>query len=420
MLDIRFIRENPDVVKNASLKKHFDCDVDKILELDSKLNTLIKEVELLRAERNRLSKQPFDKNNTESRERNIEIKSQLVKLEETQRELDKELRYLLLLVPNIPSEEVPEGETDDDNVLVRKWGTPREFDFDAKDHLELALNLGIVDFERGSKVSGSRFYYLRGNGVLLELAALRYSLDILIKNGFEPFTTPVLVKPFAMEGTGFLPRGAEEAYFVGDDDIYLVGTSEVPLVSFHSNEILDVNSLPLYYAGMSNCFRREAGAAGRDTKGLYRVHQFQKIEQIVICKNDPEESRKQHQFILSNTETILQGMGLPYRICLACGGECGIPQVYKNEVETWMPSRGKYSETHSCSTIHDFQARRLNIRYRDADGKLVFAHTLNNTAIASPRILIPILENYQQKDGSVVIPEVLRPYMGGIDVLRPR
>lgn len=420
MLDIKFIRENPDVVKNASRKKHIDCDVDKILKLDSKLNTLIKEIELLRAERNSLSKQPFDKNNPESRERNIEIKSQLFILKEAQRELDKELRYLLLLVPNIPSEEVPEGETDDDNVLVRKWGTPREFDFDAKDHLELALNLGIVDFERGSKVSGSRFYYLKGNGVLLELAALRYALDTLIKNGFEPFTTPVLVKPFAMEGTGFLPRGAEEAYYVKDDDMYLIGTSEVSLASFHSNEILDANSLPLYYAGMSNCFRREAGAAGRDTKGLYRVHQFQKIEQVVICKNDPEESRKQHQFILSNTETILQGLGLPYRVCLACGGECGIPQVYKNEVETWMPSKGKYSETHSCSTIHDFQARRLNIRYRDADGKLVFAHTLNNTAVASPRILIPILENYQQKDGSVVIPEVLRPYMGGIDVLIPR
>ena len=419
ILDIRFIRENPDVVKAAARKKHFDCDVDKILGLDGKRRSMLQETEALRAQRKQLSKKGREKSPDEIRAQVMEIKEKLTTLETSLREIEAKLRYNLLLVPNIPADEVPEGTSDEDNLLVKTWGEPSTFDFEPKDHLEIVSRLKMVDFERGAKVAGSRFYFLRGNGALLELAVMRYALDILIQQGFEPVITPMLVNPSAMEGTGFLPRGEDEAYFVEKDNLYLAGTSEVPLVSFYGDEILDIKTLPQHLAGISTCFRREAGAAGRDTKGLYRLHQFQKIEQIVFCRNDPEESRKQHMFILGNAEKILQGLGLPYRITLACGAEIGLPQILKHEVETWMPSRGNYCETMSCSTTHEFQSRRLNIRYREDDGKLTFVHTLNNTAIASPRILIPFLEHYQQEDGNVVIPEVLRPYMGGLEVITP-
>lgn len=407
------------MVKEGARKKHFECDVDMILALDEKRRSLLLEIESLRADRKRLSKQGKTKSPEEIRAQVLEIKDKLSGMEESLRETEAQLRHNLLLVPNIPAPEVPEGASDEDNVLVRKWGEPRKFDFEPKDHLELANKLDIVDFERGAKVSGSRFYFLKGYGALLEISIMRYALDILVKRGFEPVTVPMLVKPSAMEGTGFLPRGEDEAYYIERDDLWLVGTSEVPLVSIYGGEILDLNLLPQHKAGISACFRREAGAAGRDTKGLYRLHQFQKIEQIVFCRNDAQESRKQHMFILENTEKILQGLGLPYRVALACGAETGIPQVIKHEVETWMPSRGNYCETMSCSTIHDFQSRRLNIRYREEDGKLAFIHTLNNTGIASPRILIPFLEHYQQEDGSIVIPEALRPYMGGLEVIKP-
>ncbi len=390
-----------------------------ILSLDEKRRSLLLEIESLRADRKRLSKQGKTKSPEEIRAQVLEIKDKLTGLEESLRQTESELRHNLLLVPNIPAPEVPEGTSDEDNVLVRKWGKLRKFDFEPKDHLEIAEKLDIVDFERGSKVSGSRFYFLKGFGALLEMSVMRYALDILVKRGFEAVSVPMLVKPSAMEGTGFLPRGEDEAYYIERDDLYLVGTSEVPLVSIYSGEILDLESLPQHKAGISACFRREAGAAGRDTRGLYRMHQFQKIEQVVFCRNSVEESRKQHMFILENTELILQGLGLPYRVALACGAECGIPQVIKHEVETWMPSRGNYCETMSCSTIHDFQSRRLNIRYREEDGKPAFVHTLNNTGIASPRILIPILEHYQQNDGSVVIPEALRPYMNGMEIIEP-
>lgn len=390
-----------------------------ILNLDEKRRSLLLEIESLRADRKRLSKQGKSKSPEEIREKVLEIKDKLSGLEESLRKTEAELRHNMLLVPNIPAPEVPEGTSDEDNVLVRKWGEPRTFEFESKDHLELANMLDIVDFERGAKVAGSRFYFLKGYGALLEISIMRYALDILVQRGFEPVTVPMLVKPSAMEGTGFLPRGEDEAYYIERDDLYLVGTSEVPLVSIYGGEILDLNSLPQHKAGISACFRREAGAAGRDTKGLYRLHQFQKIEQIVFCRNDADESRKQHMLILENTEKILQGLGLPYRITLACGAECGIPQVIKHEVETWMPSRGNYCETMSCSSIHDFQSRRLNIRYREEDGKPAFVHTLNNTGIASPRILIPLLEHYQQEDGSVVIPEALRSYLAGLEIIEP-
>ncbi len=417
MLDIRFIRENPDIVKAGAEKKKMPCDVDLILELDKNKRTLLQETETLRAERKQLAKKGGA--DEAARARGTEIKKRIADIEGELRECEEKLRRLLLLVPNIPADFVPEGATDKDNVLVRTWGEIRKFDFEPKDHVELIDKLDLVDFERGAKVSGARFYYLKGNGVLLEQAVLRLALDRLLEKNFIPFTTPVFVREPAMEGTGFLPRGADEAYYIPEDKLYLAGTSEVPLVASRMNEMLDKEELPLLYAGISNCFRREAGAAGKDTRGLYRLHQFQKIEQVVICKNDEAESKRLHELILNNSESILQSLNLPYRVMLACGGECGIPQVYKHEIETWMPSRGNYCETHSCSSIHEFQSRRLGIRYRGEDGKPVFAHTLNNTAIASPRILIPILEHYQNKDGSVTVPECLRKYMNGIEVIEP-
>ena len=419
MLDIRFIRENPELVKAGAAKKRVECDVDRILELDAVRVALQQEEDRIRAERKKLAKKGRGQDPDAIRQQGIEMKQRLAEIADTRRQVEDELRHLMLLVPNVPDPEVPEGESDEDNVEVRRWGEPREFDFEPRDHLDIALSLRIVDFERGAKVSGSRFYFLRGDGVRLEMALVRYALDILVERGFEPVSVPMLVKPMAMEGTGFLPRGEDEAYYIERDDLYLIGTSEVSLVSFHADEFLESDRLPLHYAGVSSCFRREAGAAGRDTRGLYRLHQFQKIEQVVFCHNDAEESRRQQEFILKNAEAVLQGLGLPYRVALACGAECGIPQALKYEIETWMPSRGHYCETMSCSMIHEFQARRLNIRYRDENGKPVFCHTLNNTGLATPRIMIPLLEHYQQEDGTVLIPEALRPYLNGQDLLTP-
>jgi seryl-tRNA synthetase len=419
MLDMKFIRENPDLVKAGAQKKHIACDVDAILELDQNRREMLQKIESLRSERKNLSK-AGGAGGDDIRQKALEIKNTLAELEPKLDQVEKQLRHQILLVPNIPDPRVPEGETDQDNVLVRTWGEIPKFDFEPKDHFELGKALRLFDFERGANISGSRFYFLRGYGALLEIAVLRYSIDLLMSRGFEPFIVPMLVRPTAMEGTGFLPRGEEEAYYMERDDLYLIGTSEVSLASFHMKEILEKEQLPLHYAGISSCFRREAGSLGKDTKGLYRVHQFQKIEQIVVCQNDPAESERQHHFILNNAELLLQGLNIPHRVMMACGGECGIPQVMKHEVESYMPSRHNYCETQSCSTIHDFQARRLNIRYRDDHDNLVFAHTLNNTAVASPRILIPILELNQQKDGSVVVPKALVKYMNGIEVLEPK
>jgi seryl-tRNA synthetase len=315
---------------------------------------------------------------------------------------------------------VPDGASDDDNVEIRRFGEATKFDFQPKDHVELALALGLVDFESPRKFAGSRSYALTGDGVLLEQAVLMYALNHVISKGFQAVSPPVLVRDVALQGTGFFPLGKEDTFALERDDMYLVGTSEVGLVSLYREMILDEGALPKRLVGISPCFRREAGAAGKDTKGLYRVYQFQKVEQVVICVNDPEVSRKEHMAILGNAEEILRGLGIPHRVSVACAGEMGQGQVLKHEIESWMPSRNKYSETHSCSTLWEFQARRSMIRYRGADDKVRFVHTLNNTAIASPRILIPILENFQQKDGSVIVPAPLRPFLDGRERLTPR
>lgn len=423
MIDLRLLRENPDLFRAASRNKRIPADIDGILEVDSRIRALRVEVEHLRSERNRVSKSVGKLQGTE-RDAALEearvLREQLEAKEPELKALEDRLSELLLTVPNLPSPDVPVGESEEQNVELHRWGTPREFSFEPKDHVDLAVSLDLADFGRGGKVSGSRFYFLKNEGALLEQAVLRFAMDLLWSRGFSPMVVPELVREEAMTGTGYFPLGREDAYAIEKDGLYPIGTSEVALVAFHMDEILGPDEVPKRYAGISSCFRREAGAAGKDTRGFYRVHQFHKVEQVVICENEPVTVRREHEALLGNSEAILQALGLPHRVALACTGELGMGQVLKHEIETWMPSRQTYSETHSCSTLGEFQARRLNIRYRDPEGKLRFAATLNNTAIASPRILIPLLETYQQEDGSVKIPEVLHPYLPGITELRPR
>ncbi len=423
MLDIAFIRNNPEVVKEGVRKKRMKVDIDELLSVDNDTRLLKTEVETLRADRNRISKD-VSKAVGPQREELISqirfIKESLLEKEPKLKDLEERFEQLMLFVPNPPAPEVPEGDSDEDNVVLREVGKPPEFDFVPKDHLELAESLDIVDMPRAVKFAGARMYFLKNEGALLEFALFKFALDHLFSKGFQPMIVPQLVRKEALVGTGFFPLGEEDTFFVSKDDLYLIGTAEVPLISYHMDEILNESELPKRYCGYSTCFRREAGSYGRDTKGFYRLHQFNKVEQVVICANDPDISMMEHRLLLENAEEIMKALGLPYRVALACSGEIGQGQVLKHEIETWMPSRGKYSETHSCSTLHEFQARRLRIRYRSSDGKTKPCHTLNNTALASPRILIPILENFQNQDGSVTIPEVLRPLMRGIDRIEPK
>jgi seryl-tRNA synthetase len=319
----------------------------------------------------------------------------------------------MLRLPAPARTDVPVGKDDTENVEVKKWGEIRSFDFATKDHVELGNKLGILDIERGVKLAGSRSYFLVGDGALLEQAVMRFVYEKLCAKGYKPYSIPVLVKDDAMIGTGYFPLGKEQAYYVEKDEMSLVGTAEVALTSIYSDEILNAEDLPIRIMAQSNCFRREAGTYGKDTQGLYRVHQFQKIEQVIISIADEKDSEKLHGELLQNAEEILQALRLPYRVVYVCTGDLGQGQVRKHDIETWMPSRKSYSETHSCSTFHDFQARRLKMRYKDKSGDKKLCYTLNNTAIASPRILIPLLETYQNADGSINIPEVLQQYMGG-------
>jgi len=438
MLDINFIRGNKKLIASAIEKKRVKIEriyggisitlngseaVDYLLDIDQKRRELKGKIDNLRAEKNRLSQEISKANNEDKKallnQANI-CKKELDVLGTALEGLEKDFNDLMLRIPNIPAEDVPDGISDEQNLEIRKWGELPNFDFKPRDHIEIGEILDIIDVPRGVKIAGTRNYYLKNEGVLLELAVLRFALDLLIKKGFTPFLVPLLVKDDAMFGTGFFPGGEEQAYRIEKDRLNLIGTSEVSLASYHTNELLNYDELPKFYVGYSYCFRREAGTYGKDTRGLYRVHQFQKIEQVVICENDPAISRKMHTQILSNSEEILKALKLPYRVVVVCTGEMGLGQVYKNDIETWMPSRNNYGETHSCSTLHEFQSRRLNIRYKDKNGITKYVHTLNNTAIASPRILVPILENYQQRDGSVIIPEPLRPYMNGLDVIKPK
>ena len=420
MLTLSFIRSNPDAVRQAIHDKGVRLDLDQLLGLDARLVSLKTEQQGLQAERNALSKQ--FKGATQEQQAELSARSTTIgdRIAAIQPELDAaqaELDGLMWWVPNVPAADVPVGPDADHNVVVRTWGEPRVFDFPVKDHVALLLDHGWADFERVAKISGSRSFSLKGVMVRLELAVHQLVWDKMEREGFTLITVGDLVKEAALLGTGHFPAGKEDAYYLEADDVYLAGTAEVVLTGLHSGEILDEADLPLRYAGFSPCFRREAGSAGRDVRGLLRVHQFTKTEQYVICKDDPAESAAWHARLLAISEELLQDLELPYQVIECCTGDMGMGKVRMNDVETWMPSLGKYRETHSCSTLHTWQATRANIRYRDADGKVRFAHTLNNTAAATPRLLAPLLENHQQADGSVRVPEKLRPYLGGREVL---
>jgi seryl-tRNA synthetase len=423
MLDIAFIREHPDLVKAGAEKKRLKVDIDRLLEVDRQRRALITESEQLRAERNRKSKAisgaPASARALLLAETKA-ITERLKQVEAALSPLEQEFERLMLQVPNVPAPDVPEGLTEADNVEVRRWGEPPTFAFPPRDHVELGELLDLIDIKRAVRLAGTRTYYLKNEAVLLELAVLRFALDHMIRKGFTPMLVPHLVRDEAMIGTAYFPGGEEQAYRIERDELNLIGTSEVPLTAYHYDEILSEAELPKRYVGLSACYRREAGTYGRDTRGIYRIHQFHKVEQVIICVADEAVSIAEHEGIVRNAEEVLQALQLPYRVVNVCGGDLGLPQVKKYDIETWMPSRNAYAETHSASRFHDFQARRLKLRYRDRQGKLHYAHTLNNTVIASPRILIPILEIYQQADGSVVVPEVLRPYMGGLARIEPK
>lgn len=418
MLDIKFIRENADIVKEAAKNKYIKVDIDKLLELDKNIRKLNQDLDKMKEEKNTLSSSiPTLKD--DEKIKTIEyvktLKERISSVESQLTPLRKEYDDLMYEVPGVPLEEVPIGETDEDNVEIKRVGTIPTFDFEIKDHVDLAESLDLVDIPRGVKIAGSRSYYLKNEAVLLEMALCRYVIDKLVKKGFTPMTVPTLVKEAPMYGTSYFPGGRDQAYAVTEDNLYLVGTSEVALVSYHSNETFEsADLLPKMYCGYSSCFRREAGTYGKDTRGLYRVHQFTKIEQVIMCEADFDKQYELHNFLLNNAEEIMQELKIPYRVVKVCTGDMGIGQVRKHDIEAWMPSRGKYSETHSCSSFNDFQSRRSNIKYKDKDGNTKYCFTLNNTAIASPRILIPLLELNQNEDGSVNIPEVLVPYMGGM------
>jgi seryl-tRNA synthetase len=422
MLDIQYIRQNADVVRAAIKSKRLDLDLDALLATDKERRETTTALEQRRARKNELSGL-IPKASKEDRPKLVDeakqVRADVEALEPKVAEVQRRFQDLMLRVPSIPRPEVPIGAGEEDNVEIRRVGTPRAFDFTPKDHVELMSTLGFVEWDGPRRFAGGRSYALVGDGALLELAVLRLAVDTLVERGLKLVSPPVMVKERAMTGTGFFPLGREEAYAITADELYLIGTSEVPLVSMYCDETLDADKLPMRFAGISPCFRREAGAHGKDTRGLYRVHQFTKVEQVVFCAPDEAVAEKQHYELLGNAEAILAKLEIPYRVAIACTGEIGLGQTRKHEVESWMPGRNAYSETHSCSTLGDFQARRSNIRVRLADGSLGWPFTLNNTAIASPRILIPLLENHQNADGSVTLPKGLVPYMLGKEKLRP-
>jgi seryl-tRNA synthetase len=421
VLDIKLIRQDPERVKAGAAKKRMECDVDRILELDAEWRELGQEVDGLRSEQKQAGKRigdaaPEDRPALAAAQK--DLKERLKSAEGRYGELEAEIRRLMLLVPNLPADEVPDGADDGDNVELRTWGTPRAFDFEVRDHVAIGEGQDWLDILRGARIAGSRNYVLKGDLSLLEGAVMRFALDSMVARGFTPLSVPTLVRTETMIGTGYFPGGEEQAYRCDErDDLCLVGTAEVPVTALHQDEILDHEALPLRFVAQSSCYRREAGTYGKDTRGLYRVHQFQKVEQVVIDVADPARSLEHHQAILGNAEALLQALELPYRVVNVCGGDLGQPQVQKFDIETWMPSREGYGETHSASRFHDFQARRLNLRYRDAEGKVHFCHTLNNTVAASTRMLIALVENHQNADGTVSVPEPLLPYLGGREVL---
>ncbi len=414
MLDIKFIRENKDLISAAAKKKHIEFNVEELLEVDKKRLELLSKVEALRGEQNKFSDKIAGIADSSERTTLIEemrtVKEDLKKNEEELKETVVSWQKLMLHVPNVPDMSVPEGNSDADNVEVRKWGKKPEFSFQPKSHIELMKALDMVDFERGTKVAGFRGYFLKNDAVLLSLALWNFVQKHFVEKGFNPMIVPSMVKREVFMGTGYLPQGEEDLYKTQDGD-YLAGTAEVATMGYFMDEVLDKKQLPLKFISFSPCFRREAGAHGKDTQGLIRVHEFYKWEQVVFCEASHEESVRHHEDITLFAEELLQKLGLHHHVVANCGADLGQGQVKKYDAEAWMPGEGKYRETGSSSYFHDFQTRRLNIRYKDDDGKLRFAHSLNNTAL-SGRPLLAIVENYQNEDGSITVPEVLRPFMG--------
>jgi seryl-tRNA synthetase len=431
MLDIAFIRANPEIVKDAAIRKRVAIDIDHLLVVDARLSALRRQVEAGRARQHQFSKeiQAAGKDQVARQaaiEAGREVAAELKTLEPQLKELEAEWNDLMLRVPNIPDSSVPTGRDESENVEVKRVGVIPTLDLPIQDHTAIMQRLGMLDVERGVRVAGSRSYILKGDGVRLEMALIQFALDTISRKGFTPLSVPALAREFCFIGNSQFPRGKDQVYALeqsaeaDEPQLFLVGTAEVAITGMHSGEILNEADLPIKYVGVSPCFRKEAGTYGKDTKGVMRVHQFTKVEQYIICVNDHEESVLWHEALLANAEDIVQALELPYRVVLVCTGDLGDGQVKKYDIEAWVPSEQTYRETHSDSYFHDYQARRANLRYRDAEGKVRFVHTLNNTALASPRIMIPLLENHQRADGSVAIPPALQPYLGGQTEFRPK
>jgi seryl-tRNA synthetase len=458
MIDIKLLRANPDKYIQAAKVKRINVDIPALLDIDARLAQARQAVQDLRTAQNVAGKTIATIKDPDAKKlaiaRMADTKARLKQNQDLADDLEPRFNDLMLLVPQLPAPEVPQGKDDTQNVVMRHEGTIPTFDFPVKDHMQLGADLDIIDMERGVKLAGSRNYVLKGAGAMLHQAILRLAIDQMINKGYTLLTVPVLVNESVMYGTGYFPLGREQAYLAERDNMSLVGTAEVPTTAYYADEILNAADLPKKFVALSTCFRREAGAAGKDTYGLYRIHYFDKVEQVILCQNDEELSRRFHQEILKNAEDVLKTLNLPYRVVNVCTGDLGQGQVQKFDIETWMPSRNSYGETHSASRFYDFQSRRLNIRYRDESGTtssmgvpsarqagvspasssvasssssssaaaaskkenpVKFVHTLNNTVIASPRILIPILELYQNPDGTVTVPTALRPYMHGME-----
>ena len=414
MLDIKFIRQNPIKVKEGCQKKQVEVDIDRLLEVDRKSGETLRSLEDMRAQKNKASKEISGTKNEKEKQKIIlkmrELDRNSDTLTKNSKKLDEEFRKLMFQIPNLPLDDVPVGENEKDNVVLKEVGEKPQFDFEPKDYLEIAKKLDLIDVKRAAKIAGTRFGYLKRGAVLLEFALINFAFDTLTKKGFILVLPPVMLKPEMARGTGYFEAAdIEEAYFLPKDNLFLIGTAEQSLLTMHANEILDEKELPRRYLGFSTCFRREAGSYGKDTKGILRVHQFDKVEMFSFTK--PEDSIKEHKFFLEMEEKLMQALKIPYRIVNICTGDLGRPAAAKYDIEAWIPSENRYRETHSTSNCTDFQTRRLNIRYRAKDGKINFVHTLNGTDFAIGRTLIAIIENYQQKDGSIKAPEVLQKYL---------
>lgn len=414
MLDIKFIRENLDLVKAGAKKKHIEVDLDQLITSDEKRRALIQEVESARAKQNEASDKIVSANAEEKAALIIEMSELKKNLAAKEKELDevtREWQLLMVQVPNVPDPTVPDGDSDAENREVKVWGGKPQFSFEPKSHIDLMLNLDMADFERGTKVAGFRGYFLKNQGAMLSFAIWRYAQDFFLGKEFTPMIVPSLVKRVAFLGTGYLPQGEDDLYKTQDGD-FLAGTAEVATMAYYMNEVVPKEQLPIKFLSFSPCFRREAGSHSKDVKGLIRVHEFFKWEQVVLCEATHEESVKWHEWVNRNTEEFIESLKIPYHTVMNCGGDLGLGQVKKYDIELWVPGENTYREISSASYFHDFQTRRLNIRYRDQDGSMQYVHSLNSTAIPTPRILVSLIENYQNEDGSITIPEVLRPYMG--------